>query len=270
MGTHSTQVNQGFTIIETMLVLAVTGLMIAGLLVGLGSSISNQRYLDSVSSFKSLLQDQYSQIDNVTNDRDNNWSCGVSATPVESQNGGIAPGQSDCVLLGRYVGVVGDKITMATVVGYPNTAATSTATIASVRDNYTLGISTSSIEQTSLEWGARIAWPKESDAEQVLSSARSLAVLMIRSPEDGTTYTFTSDTVNEIDSVSAATLKSMIVADLKATNPGQGPRTVCIDPDGFSVPENLALYIGAGASGSSSIEVRSRALLETPSGGTKC
>ncbi|HEY8992652.1 MAG TPA: type II secretion system protein [Candidatus Microsaccharimonas sp.] len=270
MGTHSQQVTQGFTIVETMLVLAITGVLIAGLLVGLGSSISNQRYLDAVSSFKTVLQDQYSQINNVTNDRDAGWTCNSSATPVVTQNGGTAPGQSDCVLLGRYLGIVGDKITMATVVGYPHSDTSSSGTIASIKTDYTLGISTSSIEQVNLEWGAQIAWPTSGGGARSPTTPRSLAILMIRSPENGTSYTFTGDTVNQIDSVSSAVLLAMMAPDLNATNPGQGARTVCLDPAGFNVPEKLAVYIGAGASGPGSIEVRSKALTAAAGGDTQC
>jgi prepilin-type N-terminal cleavage/methylation domain-containing protein len=261
---------RGFTIVETMLVLAITGVLIAGLLVGLGSSISNQRYLDAVSSFKTLLQDQYSQINNVTNDRDAGWTCNSNATPVKTQGGGTAPGQSDCVLLGRYIGIENDQITSATVVGYPKSNTSSSGTIASIKTDYTLGISTSSIEKTSLEWGAHIAWPTSGGGSMTPTSPRSLGILMIRSPANGTSYTFTTDTVNQIDSVSSAVLLSMMVPSLSLTNPGQGARTVCLDPGGFNVPEKLAVYIGAGASGPGSIEVRSKALTAAAGGDTQC
>lgn len=267
MGTHS---KPGFTIIETMLVLAITGILIAGLLVGLGSSISNQRYLDSVSSFKNLLQDQYSQIDNVTNDRDANWTCSSNATPAEASNGGTAPGQSDCVLLGRYLGIVKDQVTMATVVGYPHSDASSSGTVASIRSDYTLGISTSSIEKVPLEWGAQIAWPKQGAESHSPTTPRSLAILLIRSPENGTSYTFTSDTVNDIDAVSSATLTGMMIANISTTNPGQGARTVCLDPSGFAVPEKLGVYINAAASGPGSIEVRSQAVSAAAGGDVQC
>jgi prepilin-type N-terminal cleavage/methylation domain-containing protein len=267
MGIHS---KQGFTIVETMLVLAITGVLIAGLLVGLGSSISNQRYLDAVSTFKSTLQDQYSQVDNVTNDRDANWSCDANATPVVSGNGGgVAPGQSNCVLLGRYVSVVNDQITSATVVGYPSSDTASAADIASLKADYTLGISTSSIETTQLEWGASIAWPKSGAEAQNPTTPRSIAILMIRSPENGTAFTFTSDSVNDINSVSSGTLMAMLQPTLTAT-PGQAPRTICIDPGGFNVPEKLAVYVGAGATGPGSIEVRSRAVTEAAGGDSQC
>lgn len=267
MGRHS---KQGFTIIETMLVLAITGVLIAGLLVGLGSSISNQRYLDSVSSFKSLIQDQYSQIDNVTNDRDAHWTCDSTATPAPAQNGGTTPGQSDCVLLGRYLSIVDDHITMATVVGYPLTAASSSGTVASIKTDYALGISTSSIQTQGLQWGAQIAWPSSGAGARSPTSPRSLAILLIRSPENGTSYTFTSDTVNDISAVTSATLIAMMVPDINATNPGQAGRTVCLDPNGFGVPEKLAVYIDPAASGPGSIEERSKAVTAAAGGDTAC
>lgn len=267
MGTHF---KHGFTIIETMLVLAVTGVLVAGLLVGLGASISNQRYLDSVATFKSFVQEQYSKINNVTNDRNANWACDASANPVEVNGGGVALGQSDCVLLGRYVGIVDDRLTTATVVGYPRVATPSASTINSVINDYTLGISRSSVEQSALEWGARIAWPASGVGAASPTSPRSLSLLLIRSPENGTTYTFTSDTVNEIDSVTGATLTSMMVPNIAATNPGQGARVICVEPGGVNVPEKLAIYIGAGASTANAVEVRSAALFEAAREDTRC
>ncbi|MBC7459482.1 type II secretion system protein, partial [Candidatus Saccharibacteria bacterium] len=155
MGIHA---KHGFTIIETMLVLAITGMLIAALLVGVGSSISTQRYRDSVLTFKSLLQDQYAQIDNVSNDRDASWSCGSSAQPIQS-GPGVAPGQSDCVLIGRYVGIVDGDISVATIVGYETSSAPGATDVEEIKNNYTLGVSTSSIERKTLEWGSVIAWP---------------------------------------------------------------------------------------------------------------
>lgn len=47
----SEEVKRGFTIIEVMLVLAITGLMLVGVIAGTYSSIATQRYNDSVRSF---------------------------------------------------------------------------------------------------------------------------------------------------------------------------------------------------------------------------
>ena len=265
MGTHF---KRGFTIIETRLVLAITGVLIAGLLIGVGSSISAQRYKDSVATFKSLLQDQYSQVTNVSNDRNANWTCDSAANPVQS-NGGVAPGQSDCVLLGRYMSIVGGSITQAVVVGYQNSQAAGASDITTLKSNYTLGISTSSIETSDLEWGAQIAWPTSGTSAKTPTTPRSISMLILRSPDSGTSYTFTSDVVNDISAVTTAILKAMMVEDTNAI-PGQSQRTLCINPNGVGVPEMLAVYIGQAADGPSSIETRSYSVIQQNGGDSKC
>jgi len=263
MSAHSTS---GFTIIETMLVLAITGVLIASLLFGVGSSITTQRYSDSVTSFRSLLQDQYARVSNVSNGRDSGWTCGASAVPLQS--GTSVPGQSECVLLGRYVSIVGSDISMATVVGYSTSSALAASDTQTVKNNYTLGISKNSIEQTTLEWGAQIAWPASGSSAKSPTTPRSIAFFVLRSPESGTTYTFTSDSVTPIASVSSSTLKNMLV-ETTASFPGQGARTICVDP-GAVVPEKYSVYMTTYANGTNSIETRSNAVMAAAGGNSKC
>lgn len=52
----------GFTIIEVMLVLGLTGLLLVGLLGGTFSSIATQRYNDSVRSFAEYLRTVYGEV----------------------------------------------------------------------------------------------------------------------------------------------------------------------------------------------------------------
>lgn len=267
MGRHS---KQGFTIIETMLVLAVTGVLIASLLVGVGASIARQRYNDSVVTLKSHLQDQYARVDSVSNDRDATWTCGASATPAPgSVTGSVpGPGQSDCVLLGRYMSIVDGSVSMATVVGNEKATTAGLSDIDSVKSNYTLGISRSSIEDSSLEWGAKIAWPTSGSGARSPTMPRSIAILIIRSPDSGTTYTFTSDTVLNTTDITDANLRAMLVVGSNV--PGQGSRTICVNPDGVVVPEMMAIAIGGAASGPGAIEIRSPAILTQAGSDVKC
>lgn len=53
---------KGFTIIEVMLVLAVTGLLLIGVLGRTYSSIATQRYNDSVRSFAEFLRQNYAEV----------------------------------------------------------------------------------------------------------------------------------------------------------------------------------------------------------------
>ena len=48
--------SKGFTIIEVMLFLAVTGALAVAILVGSGVAIGQQRYKDSVNSLQSFIQ----------------------------------------------------------------------------------------------------------------------------------------------------------------------------------------------------------------------
>lgn len=58
----ATDSKEGFTIIEVMLVLAITGLMLVGLIGGSYSSIARQRYIDSLNSFAEYLSRIYSEV----------------------------------------------------------------------------------------------------------------------------------------------------------------------------------------------------------------
>jgi len=275
-----TRFKQGFTIIETMLVLAVTGVLIATLLVGIGSSINVQRYKDSVTSFKNLLQSEYSKVNNVTNDHPTNETETCGAGAVAQQNvGGVAPGQSDCVLMGRYLSVVNDTISQATVLGYQKSNTATTNDVFDVATNYDLGISADSIEASTLEWGAQIAWPASGvdTAPSTVTPAppnRSIAILFIRSPSSGTTYTFTSNTVYDIKSITSANLIAMMVTPSPLTIIGQSQRFLCIDPSpgstGLTVPEKLSVLINQGAGSAASIEQRSDSITASLGGTTKC
>ena len=59
---EKTAEKSGFTIIEVMLVLGLTGMLLIGLLGGTFASIASQRYSDSVRSFAEYLRQEYSEV----------------------------------------------------------------------------------------------------------------------------------------------------------------------------------------------------------------
>jgi type II secretory pathway pseudopilin PulG len=65
----------GFTIIELMLFLAVGAGLFAALMIGVNGNITQEHYRQSVLEYASLIQDQYSEVLNPRNDRDDNWKC---------------------------------------------------------------------------------------------------------------------------------------------------------------------------------------------------
>lgn len=237
----------GFTIIETMLFLAITGLMVVGILVGTGATINVQRYRDGVVTLKSYLQEQYSDVINVRNStRTTPISCDDNANIT---NSGVTDprGQSDCKILGRYVTIVDTSSETSVVVGYGSSSAASND-ISDLK-KYKLSLLPSSTEKTDLEWGTKIAWPAKGPGSKSPTTPRSISILILRSPVSGLIYTFTADD-NKIS------LSNMIVAG--DTVPGQGQQKICVDPAGLlSGGGDLSVFINAYATGPSSIETRS-------------
>ena len=76
----------GFTIIEVVLFLAISGLMAIGLLVGTSMAIQRQQYRDAVQSFAGYLRDEYARVVSVEND--GTAKCGASVR-----------GQSECFIV---------------------------------------------------------------------------------------------------------------------------------------------------------------------------
>lgn len=257
---------RGFTIIETMLFLAISGALVVAMVAGTGASINIQRYRDSVETFKAYLQNQYGALSSVQNDRGNEWGCGASAE-TSDESSGEQRGQSECVLLGRYVTIESDVTTAYSVLGRsldPVTA--SDSDIDTLRNDYVLNVSSVEKEESTLEWGVRIAWPKAGDEAQTPTSPRSLALLLIRSPTSGQIYTFTSDTIPS--EPTPASLRAMIVSGDSV--PGQRERTICLDSDGLFVSANASIYISPYATGPSSVETRSNDYIASLGGDTEC
>lgn len=250
----------GFTIIETMLVLAISGALVVGLLVGTGTSINSQRYRDSIVSLHSLLQDQYSRLTSIQNDRSDDWTCNDGQV-VEAEAGGTGRGQSDCVFLGRFVIINDSDVAIASIVGAGETAGVTGSDLAIIASNYRMGLVASSIETSQLEWNVRLAWPTTGD--ETGSMPRHIAIFYLRSPVSGQTYTFTSDTIDEMTDVTDASLQAMLTDD------AQKARTLCVDSNGLVWSGNLSVVIQAHATGPNSIETSSNEVL-AEQGAVRC
>lgn len=230
----------GFTVIEVMLFLGVTGMLTIGLLVGAGISIGQQRYRDSVNSLKSFLQDQYANTTNVVNARDATWACDSLAGVSENAAGGQARGTSDCVLLGRLVTIddTGTKLTASNVVGYRTTTAPGAANdLLELQTNYKLGVSPIDQDASQVSWGAQIVKPKT-------TTPAPLSILIIRSPLSGSTLTFTADGP-------VANLTDIMTTDnLKTT------RDLCVNAEvGTFVGSRLEVQISAFASNQGAVQI---------------
>lgn len=88
----------GFTIIETMLFLAIAGLIFVGIIVGTNGTIRQQRYKDAVQGFVDDLRDLYSLAENtqVLDYGNQSAECGANHTDFKGR------GRSTCSVYGIY------------------------------------------------------------------------------------------------------------------------------------------------------------------------
>ena len=93
----------GFTILETMLFLAITALMMMSIIIGSNSSINRQRYYDSVNTLKSIIQQQYSNTENTIHDTSTQLECNETTGNIADSGVAKTSGQSNCVLLGKFI-----------------------------------------------------------------------------------------------------------------------------------------------------------------------
>lgn len=258
----------GFTIIETILFIAISGVLVVALLVGTGMALGVQRYRDSVQSFKSLIQEQYSEVINVKNDRGDNWECN---SDVITEEGPVSPektrGQSDCVIIGKYIQIEDGNYTSHSVLARESATSVNPSDIGKLKDKYTLELSTVYSDSGSLEWSTTIDWASEGDdSNSQDQSGRAIAILIVRSPDSGQIYTFTSD--NLAQEVDNNALKAMIVEGDSV--PGQAARTICVNPNGILITERIALYINAYAGAASAIETRSNSVQQALGSNSRC
>lgn len=231
----------GFTIIETMLFLAVTGMLATVILVGSGVAIGQQRYRDSVNSLKSYVQQQYSEVTNVVNSRDKSWTCDANGNVVTADVlSGQARGTSDCVLLGRYITVneAGTKLTSSNVIGYKTPGGTTaTNDILELTTNYKLTASPIDQDITDVSWGAQIVKSKT-------TTPMPLSMLIIRSPLSGTIMTFTAEGIAQNP------------ATIIATGNMTQKRDLCMNADaGSFVGRRLEVQIDAYATNQGAVQI---------------
>ncbi len=113
--------DKGFTIIEVMLFLAITGVLFATLIVGVGANIFRQNYLNSVRSYEALLQSEYAEAVSTKQEVDASLrECTGGAVPITGGSSrSTGRGTTDCIILGRLIQVDpgGKSVTVTSVTG---------------------------------------------------------------------------------------------------------------------------------------------------------
>ncbi len=230
----STHTRSGFTIIEVMLFLAITGALTVAILVGSSVSINQQRYRDSVNSFKGILQEQYSLIGNVINSEHENPVCTQSEGSLEmSEENRQARGTSDCLVIGRFVVVEPTRVTAYNLIGRPPAGDTTETSDAAVLATYAM--SAEAAETYEVSWGARIVQPGTSE--------ETASVLIVRSPLSGSILTYIHDGDQRLALQDMVRDANMVQKDF------------CVDSDNaLRTVQHQGVRIAARAAGQSAVE----------------
>lgn len=190
MGT--TKTDSGFTIIESIFFLAISGLLVMAVLSSVTLTIQRQRYTDSMRNFQSYMQQQFTQTLNVVNQRPGNKTCDSSGINTDSTT---RAGASSCVILGKLFMLRNDSelVNVFNVVGVEPSTPLDTSVATQERDIITAyNPNYSNFDEAGdyrLPWGARVVGSmKKTGVVATSTSFNYLAIL--RSPRSGATMTY--------------------------------------------------------------------------------
>ena len=231
------QKQQGFTIIEVLLFIAISGGLLAALLVGVNGSIEQQRYRDSVASLASYVQSQYDKALNTSNDRSNLLTCDASG--IRSVPGPVVAGTTECLIIGRLIKSEpgGGRLRSTDIVVFVqnkdtffSTSGVENLSSASVMMMLSDGDDIAKWDEYTPEWSATVS-PLNEDGS-AFGSNNSFQMAIVRSPRDGTIMTFVGGgaAVNPQDElITTAGLKKSL--------------TLCVKPEGASTPQQRAIFL---------------------------
>lgn len=191
-----------------MLFLGITGALFAALMIGVNVNINQQHYRESVVSYKTLLEGQYSEVINPRSYRkeNDNWTCSV-VNGIESVSDPQTLGTSDCVLLGRYVQVEdgGRQIETGDVVGVEPAGSSTTVGDLAALTNYAPRRSQVNVSRHDVEW--------QSTLRTYDTGATTGSFLILRAPTSGLLRVFGSSSAlpaNLSDMITDAAAKSRV------------------------------------------------------------
>ena len=209
----------GFTVIEVMLFLAISGLMMLGLFVGINGSINNARYNDATRSFRAFMSDQYGKVTAIQNDRAPLDVEACRFGGAGAVTGARRAGASNCIVVGQFISTPDGKSFTSRTVAAKATISAAAKSATSVRD--VLQAQDAFLTQdTSEEYTA--TWGTSTTAGG--SVAPGYSILIVRSPTTSLASTFMKNT--------AITFEQMLAGD---TTPGD--MHICVHPNGL-VPDS--------------------------------
>ncbi len=239
MGNNHRQL--GFTIIEVMLFLAVSAALAMAIFIGSGVAIGNQRYRDALNSFQSLIQQQYNEVANVVNTRDDNQSCNDDGISVYR-------GGSNCYIVGKAI-VIRDRknIEVSNIRG--SISAADEQNLKNIGNDlealsaYNYRVDTSTTESSEIAWSATL-----------VEASDPTTILILSSPLSGTirTFVYQGRVINESTN---AIVNNFEPGKPTISKDYMTETQLCLDQAAFTTASRLGVVIRAGAAGANGVEL---------------
>lgn len=239
---------KGFTIIEVVLVITISGLMAAGIMIGVSSSINRQQYRDSVQSFAAFLRSEYSKVINVENNREK--IDGTACSMLGATN--ASRGQSDCVIVGRYIQTEGDVNN-----NYGKSYASYAVYARKVGGDWRYartdgkGVNKNDITKYDMDWSAK------SKFSNMANNKANIAILMYRDPDNGNIIIRTN-AGRYHEGVGSVGMTDFVKGNTEAGHSGDiqfSGREICVYDDKWMVGERLSVFLNSRSGSSSAITV---------------
>lgn len=228
---------RGFTVIEVMLFLAITGGLFALLMLGVNNGVTQQRYLDSVRSYKSVLQGQYSEVVNTRNEKQpascrNDGSIDLNGTSRETSRG-----TTKCVLLGRAIRVTDDgrKLLTSSITGYDNPNGGRSSTLSDVSlltDYYHAKLAQFDEETLDVDWGSQLMGIEAAGRRD----ASKAVILILKSPATGLVRVFAAEDTN-----GALNANPDLTSFIRDPNSATKLLKSCVDGNSGLLPKQLVI-----------------------------
>lgn len=257
----------GFTIIEVMLFLGITGVLITAIMMGASSGINSQRYRDAVEQLRNTIQGQYDKAYSLTND--NMSEAGGSENPCAAyatETSHKYRGTTNCLYVGRIIEVLSDatkktsSLRMSPLIARPSSgnlpsvfggadttvvSATGGSNVDPVRgyDVFRHSQNQQLVETQQVDWDLGLVVPGNSNQMQRLS------ILILRSPVNGALSTHVLP--GELTEDRAADLSPVI----RAADSQREVKLCVADLMGDIEPaKRMAVIVRAGAAGPGGVE----------------
>lgn len=237
MGGYFIRREQGFTIIETMLFFGITGALLLGILGTASVGVNTQRYSDAVNTFTSIVQQEFTNVTNVVNDRSIASMCGGSTDAA------LTRGTTNCVIIGRLMTVDSNgDILRANIVGTdPGTTPAATDLELDVVRDWNPRVDVASQELSQMNWGTTIQ-------KSTAPGGSNASLLIVRSPRSGNLFSY----VVQSPSAVVTNVQDMIDDDIDVTQNSRD-QVMCIDRAGWVATPVRAVKLSPYTSGPSGV-----------------